>query len=262
MKGIEGKNVIVSAGGSGLGRAIAVVMSGYGANVTTFSRSEKKLKETVEEGLKRNNRRINTLTADLSSEQDLLKVVDDVHLKYGAIDAIVLNYGDPAVAPFMSITGSQWDYSISMMFKSTLLLTRVACKDMIERKSGRIVYVTSKMTKSPSVNFSISTSLRSAVVGLGKVLSLELGPMGINVNSISQGYFLTDRLRNIAKQRAERGEGSYDDIIENIRESVPLKRFGKPEELGELVAFLCSDEASYLTGTNIQIDGGVVTFPF
>lgn len=262
MRGIEGKNVIVSAGGSGLGRAIALVLSGYGANVTVFSRSEKKLSETVEEGLKRNGRRINAVAADLSKEEDIHMVLESVHARFGGIDALVMNYGDPIVAPFMDISASEWDYSINMMLRSTLLLTKSACRDMMEKKGGRIVYVTSMMTKSPAENFSISASLRSAIIGLGKVLSIELGPKGINVNSISQGYFLTERLRNIARQRADKEGVSYEGILEGMKESVPLRRFGKPEELGELVAFLCSDESAYLTGTNIQIDGGVIKFPF
>ena len=262
MNGIAGKNAIVSAGSSGLGRAIAVVMASYGANVTTFSRNEEKLKGTVEEVRQKTGKEINAVMADLSSQDDLKKVVESAHSRYGKIDLLIVNYGDPKVAPFTELSEQDWDYSINMIFRSTLFLTRSALKDMMESKSGRIVYVTSMVVKSPLENFSISTSLRSAVVGLGKTLSLEYAGRGINVNSITQGYFLTQRLRNVAKLSGERRNISSEAALDSIKESIPMKRFGEAEELGKLVAFLCADESSYITGTNINIDGGVVKFPF
>lgn len=262
MNGIAGKNAIVSAGSSGLGRAIAVVMATHGANVTTFSRNEEKLKGTAEEVRKKTGKDINTVKADLSSQDDLKKVVESAHSKYGKIDLLIVNYGDPKVAPFTELSEQDWDYSINMILRSTLFLTRSALKDMVEAKAGRIVYVTSMVVKSPLENFAISTSLRSAVVGLGKVLSMEHANSGINVNTVTQGYFLTERLRNVARISGERRGTGYEAALESIKQSIPMKRFGEAEELGKLVAFLCSDDSAYITGTNINIDGGVVKFPF
>ena len=262
MKGISGKNAIIAAGGSGLGMGIAAVMAGYGANVTIFSRKAERLEGAAAEIRKRTGKEVNTVAADLSREKDLERVVASVHSSHGKIDFLIMNYGDPKVAPFLDIPDAEWDYSIDMMLRSTLRLTRHALNDMIGRGAGRIVYVTSMTTKSPMENFAISASLRSAIVALGKVLSIELAPQGINVNSISQGFFMTDRLKNVARHNGERSGLGYEKALEAIRQSIPMKRFGDPEELGELVAFLCAKESSYLTGTNIQIDGGTIKFPF
>lgn len=262
MQGISGKNAIVSAGSSGLGRGIAQVLAGYGANVTIFSRSVEKLKETAAHIKKITGKDVNAAVADLSKRDELEKALGSAHSAHGRTDFLVVNYGDPKVAPFVDISEAEWDYSIDMMLRSTLQLTRSAVKDMLENKGGRIVYVTSMTTKSPLENFAISSSLRSAVVALGKVISIELASKGINVNSISQGFFMTDRLRSVARHNSERTGQSYDQALDAIRQSIPMKRFGEPEELGQLVAFLCSEESSYLTGTNIQIDGGTIKFPF
>lgn len=262
MKGISGKNAIVAAGGSGLGLGIAAVMAGYGANVTIFSRKPERLESAAADIRKRTGRDVNAVAADLSRKEDLERVVGSARSRHGKIDFLIMNYGDPKVAPFLEITDTEWDYSIDMMLRSTLALTRLALADMVERGAGRIVYVTSMTTKSPMENFAISASLRSAIVALGKVLSMELGPQGINVNSISQGFFMTERLKNVARHSGERSGLGYEKALEAIRQSIPMKRFGDPEELGQLVAFLCADESSYLTGTNIQIDGGTIKFPF
>ena len=113
-------------------------------------------------------------------------------------------------------------------------------------------------TKNPLKNFAISNTLRSGIVALGKTLSIELAPHNITVNSISQGYFYTDRLKNIINKRSEELNKSYDEIMDNIKSEIPMNRFGKAEEIGNLVAFLASDLSSYITGDNIQIDGGAV----
>ncbi len=262
MRGISGKNVIVSAGSSGLGRGIAGVMAGYGANVTVFSRSERKLSDTVSEIKGKTGTEINAVKADLSNRAELEKVIHSAHERYGPINFLVMNYGDPKVAPFLEISEEEWNKSIDMMLRSTLMLTRSVLDDMLKQKAGRIVYVKSMTTKNPLENFSISASLRSAVVALGKVLSLELASEGINVNSISQGFFMTDRLRNIARQNSEKRGIGYDQALDAIKQTIPMKRFGEPGDLGELVAFLCAEESSYITGTNMQIDGGIVKFPF
>ena len=169
-----------------------------------------------------------------------------------------MNYGDPKVDNFLNLNIDDWNYNIDMMLKSTILLTKFAAEDMIRKNNGRIIYITSMTTKNPLKNFAISNTLRSGIVALGKTLSIELAPHNITVNSISQGYFYTDRLKNIINKRSEELNKSYDEIMDNIKSEIPMNRFGKPEEIGNLVAFLASDLSSYITGDNIQIDGGAV----
>ena len=169
-----------------------------------------------------------------------------------------MNYGDPRVDPFMELTNSDWDYNIEMILKSTIGMSEMCAEDMIKSRYGRIVYVTSMTTKNPLQNFAISNSLRSAVVALGKTLSIELGKYNITVNSISQGYFYTQRLQNIIEKNANSSGKTVAEVEKDLKSEIPLGRFGMPEEIGNLVAFLCSGLASYISGTNIQIDGGTV----
>ena len=169
-----------------------------------------------------------------------------------------MNYGDPRVDPFMDLNDSDWDYNIEMILKSTVRMSGMCAEDMIKSRAGRIVYITSMTTKNPLPNFALSNSLRSAVVALGKTLSMELGRYNITVNSVSQGYFYTQRLKNIIEKRSASSGKKIEEVESELRAEIPLGRFGNPEEIGNLVAFLCSGLASYISGANIQIDGGAV----
>ncbi len=258
MMSLKNKNIIVCAGSSGIGRGVVTVLSKYNANITTFSRNIEKLNLLKKYIKEETNNDINTVKADLSKKEDIINVVKSHHDEYGDIDALVMNYGDPKVDNFLKLDMDDWDYNIDMMLKSTILLTKFAADDMIKKNDGRIIYITSMTTKNPLKDFAISNTLRSGIVALGKTLSIELAPHNITVNSISQGYFYTDRLKNIISKRSEELNKSYDEIMDNIKSEIPMNRFGKPEEIGNLVAFLASDLSSYITGDNIQIDGGAV----
>ena len=261
MKNISGKIAVVAAGSSGIGKGIARVLSKEGCRVIIFSRDSVKLSDAAVEIENETKNQVSYCKADLRDRRDLERLMDFVHESLGKIDFLIMNYGDPKLAPFEDLTDADWDENIAMFLRSTIYLTKASLKDMRER-GGRIVFVTSMTTKMGIENFSISGSLRSALVNLAKVVSLEKASMGITVNSISQGYVLTDRVRNIARSRSEKGGITYEEALNGIMRSIPVKRFAAPEEIGSLVAYLCSDDASYITGTNIQIDGGYVRFPF
>ncbi|WMT54973.1 MULTISPECIES: SDR family oxidoreductase [unclassified Acidiplasma] len=258
MISLKNKNGIVCAGSSGIGAGIVSVLASYGANITTFSRNTDKLLRVKNEILNKTGNEINIIKADLSSKNDLLNVIKSSRERYGSIDFLVMNYGDPKVDEFLNLSDDDWEYNINMMLMSTINLTKWALEDMIKSKNGRIIYVTSMTTKNPLKNFAISNTLRSGIVALGKTLSIELAPKNITVNSISQGYFYTDRLKNIIRKNARDLNIDEADAEKSILEQIPAGRFGNPEEIGHLVAFLLSDDASYITGTNIQIDGGAV----
>ena len=258
MEGLRGKNGIVCAGSTGIGKGVISVLTKYGANITTFSRNRDKVESLKTAIMEESGSEINAIVADLSKKDDLVRVVDSAHDKYGKIDFLVMNYGDPRVDPFMDLNDSDWDYNIEMILKSTVRMSGMCAEDMIKSRDGRIVYITSMTTKNPLQNFAISNSLRSAVVALGKTLSMELGRYNITVNSISQGYFYTQRLKNIIEKRSAASGKKTEEIESELRSEIPIGRFGNPEEIGNLVAFLCSGLASYISGANIQIDGGAV----
>jgi len=254
---LKNKNVIVCAGSTGIGKGVISVLAKYGLNITTFSRSNEKLDNLKKEIFDKTKVEINTLCADLSKKDDLINVVNSAH-KYGKINFLIMNYGDPVVEPFINLKESDWDYSIDMILKSTLRMVNLCVPDMIKSNSGRIIFITSMTTKNPLENFAISNTLRSGIVALGKTLSIELGKYNINVNSISQGYFYTDRLKNIIEKNSASTGKSVEELKSQLIKEIPLRRFGKPEEIGNLVAFLCSELSSYITGANIPVDGGVI----
>lgn len=261
MKKFEGKVALVAAASSGIGKGIAKVLSRNGCSVAIFSRNADRLKETANEIEKETGNRVAHYHADLRHRESLSGLVDFVHRSLGKIDFLVMNYGDPKLAPFTELTDEDWDENIDMFLRSTIFLTKASLRDM-EGRGGRIVFVTSMTTKMGFENFAISGSLRSAIVNLAKVISLEHAARGVTVNSISQGYVLTDRVRSIARTQSERKGITFEDALNDIRNTIPMKRFASAEEIGNLVSFLCSDEASYITGVNLQIDGGFVRFPF
>lgn len=262
MNGLSNKVALVSAASSGIGKAIAKVMAYEGCRVHIFSRDEGKIRKSAEEISKETGGNVKYSVGDMSNTDDVKRILSEVKKESGDIDFLIVNYGDPKVAPFMEITEEDWDTSINMILKSSVIMARDVLPKMAGRGEGRIVFVTSLTTKQPLVNFAISASLRAAVVSLSKVISNEYAEKGITSNSISQGYIMTPRLESIAEKNAKKFNITVDQAYSALKEGIPAKRFGKPEEIGYLVSFLCSDEASYINGTNIQIDGGVVRFPF
>ncbi|MEM0130057.1 MAG: SDR family oxidoreductase [Thermoplasmatales archaeon] len=262
MRGLRGKTALVSAASSGIGKGIAKVLASEGCQVHIFSRNLDRIKESAAEIEKETSNQVTFSSGDLSKAEDIRRIVGEVRKSRGTIDFLVMNYGDPKVAPFFDISESDWDISINMILKSTVLLTREFLPDMVKRRSGRVIFVTSLTTKQPMENFAISASLRAAVVALSKVLSLEFSQFGITFNSISQGYIMTPRLESIAARNAAALNQSIEKAYDNMMQGIPSKRFGRPEEIGSLVSYLCSYDASYINGANIQIDGGLVRFPF
>jgi 3-oxoacyl-[acyl-carrier protein] reductase len=261
MDSLKGKVALVSAASSGIGKSVATVLSNRGCIVHIFSSNKEKISKTAENIETMTGNRVNYSVGNLENTEDVKRIMKEVKEKSGEVDFLIVNYGDPKVAPFMDISETEWDLSIGMILKSSIIMTRSVIPFM-EKNGGRVVYITSMTTKQPMENFSISASLRSAVVSLSKVLSLELAHKGITFNSISQGYFQTPRLESIAQKNSVKFNITREEAYDRIRDGIPARRFGDPEEIGNLVAFLCSDEASYINGTNIQIDGGVVKFPF
>lgn len=260
MYDIKGKNVFITAAGKGIGRGVAEVLAAQGCNIFLTSRNMAELNEVSELLKNRYGVRIESRMADLASSSDLEEAFQAARKAFGNIDFLIINYGDPKVDRFIDISTEDWEYSINMILRSTILLSGIFLRQGL--KGSRIVYITSMTTKMAFEGFSISSSLRSAVIALGKTISIETAALGINVNSISQGYVDTERVRNIAEMNARAKKVTVEESMRNIVESIPMKRMASPDEIGKLVAFLCSPDSSYITGTNIQIDGGIINYPF
>ncbi len=262
MRGLEGKVALVTAASSGIGKGVAKVLASEGCRVHISSRDESRLNDAANQIKTETGRHVETTPCDLTKPEDVRRLINEVRKKSGSLDFLIINYGDPKVAPFLDITDDDWDSSINMFLKSTVAMVKSTIPEMIAKGEGRVIFITSLTTKQPLENFAISASLRAAVVSLSKVLSIEYAEKGLTFNSISQGYIMTPRLENIAKRNAEMSRISLEQAYDAIRRTIPAKRFGTPEEIGYLVSFLCSSDAGYINGTNIQVDGGFVKFPY
>lgn len=258
MFDIRGKKALITAASSGIGLAVASVLAKSGVSVAISSDREEKIRDAAQR-MQKDGLEIFPFKYDLISDS-----ADDAVKKaagaIGEIQILVVNYGDPRLAQFLELTESDWDRNISMFIRATTALVRSAVSLM--SGWGRIIFITSMTTRQAYEGFAISGSLRAAIVNLGKTLSLELGNRGITVNSISQGYFLTERLEAVLEKSAARSGNDRESELKKIISEIPVGRIGKPEEIGYLVRFLCSDEASYITGANIPIDGGITRYPY
>jgi len=174
----------------------------------------------------------------------------------GGLDAVVYVTGPPRTAKFVELEDEDWDYGVRLLTLSAVWVARAALKYLRESRNPSMVFVTSTAVKEPIPNIALSNVLRISVHGLVKTLALELGPLGIRVNGIMPGYILTDRFRNVVRDRARREGKTEEEILKEIEAEIPLRRIGEPRDIGYVVAFLLSRYASYITGAIIPVDGG------
>ncbi|RME28611.1 MAG: SDR family oxidoreductase [Deltaproteobacteria bacterium] len=254
--GIAGKAALVTASSRGLGFEAAKSLAEEGAKVAICARHKKGIEEARDQ-LKQSGADILALTCDVTDESEVERMVRTVNEKFGAIDILVANCGGPPPGPFLQHTAEDWRKAVELNLMSTVFLCRQVIPGMTERRWGRIVLMTSITAKQPIEGLVLSNSVRAAVVGLGKSLAGELGPYNILVNSVCPGYFLTERVRGLAESSSCLSGESPQAFIDSWAQQGVLGRIGNPAEFGPLVAFLCSEKASYITGAAVAIDGGL-----
>ncbi len=254
--GLKGKVAIVMAASKGLGKASARALAMEGANVVIGARDEKILQETAKQLREESKSNILAIPTDVMNPADLKRVVEETVKEFGKIDILVNNAGGPPPGTFETLTDEQWQQTFELTFLSVVRTIRLVLPHMKKTGSGRIINMTGSAVKQPVENLLLSNAIRPGVVGLAKSLANELAAEKITVNNIVTGYFLTDRVNKLYKIEEKLKQGfSEEEAVAN--RGIPMKRFGKPEEFGALVAFLASDQAAYITGTSIQIDGGL-----
>jgi len=259
--GLSGKRALVAAASRGLGKAIALRLAEEGVEVAICARGLSKLEETAKEIEKATGAEVLAVQADLSDYGDIKRLVSLVEGEFGGIDILVSNAGGPPSGPFMELSDAQWEGAFRLTLMSAVRLAREAIPGMIARRWGRVVFSTSVSVKQPIENLVLSNSLRLAVIGLAKSLANELAGYNITVNSVCPGATATARLEELIEAQAAREGISYEEARRRWLEDIPMGRLGRPEELADLVAFLASERAGYITGTAIQVDGGAVRFP-
>jgi 3-oxoacyl-[acyl-carrier protein] reductase len=256
--GLKSKVAIVLAASKGLGRASASALAAEGAQVVIGARDGQLLEETAHQLQQETGSRVLAVPTDVTRPADLEAIVAAARREFNGVDILVNNAGGPPPGRFDAFDDTQWLSAFELNLLSAVRLIRLVLPSMRARGGGRIINIVSTSVKQPIDGLLLSNAIRPGVVGLAKTLSVELGPDNITVNNVCPGRILTDRIRQTGNFQAQIQQGMSED--EALRESVqdiPLKRIGQPEELGALVAFLASQQASYITGTTIQVDGGL-----
>ncbi len=248
--GLEGRVALVMGASRGIGRAIAAALAREGAQVAIASRSREKLDEAaVEIG-----EAAVPFVADASDLDRLADLPGEVGAALGPVEILVANTGGPPFGEALDHSPEEWETAYRSLVLAPRVLAGAVVPGMRERGWGRIVNVGSSSTREPIPGLNLSNSHRMAAVGFLKTLSREVAADGITVNTVATGRFGTERLADAA--------GSLEGAEEAARREVPAARLGRPEEYGDLVAFLCSERAAYITGTVIPIDGGLLRSAF
>jgi 3-oxoacyl-[acyl-carrier protein] reductase len=250
--GLEGCRAFVAGAGKGLGKACAKSLAGEGARVFICARNEKEIKAAAAEiGA------AGCATADVSRAAEIKRVVAEAIAALGGLDILVTTAGGPPTGPFDKASDGDWDIAYQLTLMSAVRLIREALPALKASGRGRIVNLTGYGVKEPMTDLVVSDSVRAGVTVMAKTIASDLAPFGITVNNIAPGPIMTDRLVAIHAARANSLGISIDEQFKRFAQSIPVRRMGRPEEIGDLCAYLCSPQAGYLTGQAIVVDGGV-----
>lgn len=254
---LQGKNALVGGSSRGIGKAIAQQLAKSGARVTLMARSEDQLKSITASLTTNGGLRHDYLVVDFT-DFDKYKNIISRYFEDHRVDILVNNTQGPAPGNALEKNITDYQEAFDLLFKSVVYTTQLALRNMMQNKWGRIINVASISVKEPLAYLALSNTIRAAVVTWAKSLATEVARDKITVNNILTGYFDTERISDLNKKKAEQMGISVDQVRKAMEEQVPVKRIGDPQEYGYLVAFLASDKASYITGTNIPIDGGLL----
>lgn len=260
--GLSGKVAMVAAATKGLGRAIALELAREGCRVSVCARSADALGEVRAALEGAGEGAALAVRADVSSAQDLQAWHAETVARLGRPDILVTNTGGPPAGRFLQLTEDQWRTGIESTLMNVVRLCQLVIPAMRERRWGRIVHLTSFVAKQPMELLTISSTLRAGLSALTRTMAAQLAPDNVLVNAVLPGHFQTDRQLHLNELRAKEQGVSLAQIEERAQKAIPIQRFGRPEELGQVVAFLCSERASYLTGASLQIDGGLLGSTF
>jgi 3-oxoacyl-[acyl-carrier protein] reductase len=261
--GLKDKVALVPASSKGIGLGVAKVLAAEGCKVIVSSRDQGSISKARDAVISETgNKNVYSVTADMTVKADVDHLVDQATSKFGTIDILAYNTGPPKPGTFADLNETDWDQGVKLLLMSAVWLTKRVVSGMVQKKWGRLIYITSSTLRQPVSNLVLSNTIRLSLAGLSKSLALEYASKGITSNGIMQGHILTDRQRQVAQDISLRSGKSVDEAMRQMLQDVPAGRYGLSEEVGYLVAFLASERASYINGTMLAIDGGLIRSVF
>jgi 3-oxoacyl-[acyl-carrier protein] reductase len=257
--GLRGKTAIVAAASKGLGKGVARAFALEGANVVMFSRDQaaiqaaaREVQEAAGEGAQ-----VLGLVADVTHAADLERVVSTTVERFGGVDILFNNAGGPKPGMFDSLTDDDWQAAFHLNLMSAIRLTRLCLPYMRAKRWGRVITSTSSSVKQPLPTLMLSNAVRSATTAWSKTLSDQVAADAITVNTLAPGRIDTERIQQIDEDLAQRQGRSREDVARDALNTIPLRRYGRPDEFGAAAAFLASEPAAYITGVTLLVDGGL-----
>lgn len=251
---LQGKVAIVGGASQGIGYGIARALAQEGAVVAITARREAGLQASAERLRGETGAQVLSIQADCRRAEDCARVAETAGRELGGIDILVNNDGAPPLGPVLGFDDTAWGKAIEQNLMYVIRMAREVVPSMQARGGGSILNITAISAIQPIAGFSLSVATWSAVIGYAKTLSLEVAPFGINVNTICPGYIDTSRLQKVF---AAGSEGA-DVVKARLTDEIPMKRIGTTEDIASLVALLVSPKGRYITGTAIQVDGGLL----
>jgi 3-oxoacyl-[acyl-carrier protein] reductase len=252
--GLTGRVALVTAASKGMGKASAMGLAAEGAKVVMCARTESDLKTAAEEIRAKTRAEVLAIPADVTKKDDVTALVDRAIKTFGHIDILVANAGVPPRGYFEDMTDEQWQGAFDVSLLSAVRLVRGVLPSMKARRWGRILTIQSVSVKQPIPELLLSNAVRPGVAGMMKTLAGQLGKDGITVNTVCPGKIMTDRFLGGQKISGL----SREEYLARAVEDVPVGRVGTPEEFANVIVFLASERASYVTGVSVQVDGGLV----
>jgi 3-oxoacyl-[acyl-carrier protein] reductase len=256
--GLKDRVAIVAASSQGLGKAVALGLAREGAKLALCARTESALEGAAEEIRRETGAEVLTRTLDVTAAESVRAFVADTTARFGRLDICIANAGGPPTKSFAETTIEDWHSAANLNLMSTVYFAKEALPVMQQRRWGRFIAITSVTVKQPVEGLILSNAVRSGVSGLIKTLSNEYGPYNVLVNNVCPGYTATARLISLSEKLAQKEGVPREEVEARWARQAPLGRVGQPEEFANLVVFLASERASYITGVSIAVDGGLV----
>ncbi len=257
--GLKGKRALVLASSRGLGYACALGLAREGCDVVVCSRSRERIDRAAAQIRSETGARVHAVVTDVTAPEALSEVASACVREFGGIEIAVHNAGGPPAGTMSTLTDDQWLLAFNANLMSFVRLVRTVTPEMRKAGYGRLIALTSSSIRQPIPNLMLSNAMRTGVLGIAKTLSKELAPDGILVNVVAPGRIGTERLDELDQANAERTGKSAAEIRQATIANIPLGRLGEPQELANLVVFLASGAASYITGSAIMVDGGMIS---